>query len=107
MLKESDIGKIAAAGPLAQPPHGKYDRLIARAKQVPAATTIVAHPCDETSLRGAVEAAELGIIIPILVGPSAKIIAVAKQHEDRHRPLHARGRAAQRGRGGEGRRADP
>jgi phosphate acetyltransferase len=81
MLKDSEIGKIAATGPLAQPPHGKYDHLIARAKQVPAATTVVAHPCDETSLRGAVEAAELGIIIPILVGPSAKIIAVAKQHK--------------------------
>ncbi len=81
MLKDSDIGKIAAVGPLAQPPYGKYDRLIARAKQGAAATTVVVHPCDETSLRGAVEAAELGIIIPILVGPSAKITAVAKQHE--------------------------
>jgi phosphate acetyltransferase len=51
--------------------------LIARAKQVPAATTIVVHPCDETSLRGAIEAADLGIIIPVLVGPRAKIEAVA------------------------------
>ena len=34
--------------------------LIARAKQVPPAVTIVAHPCDESSLRGAVEAAEAG-----------------------------------------------
>ena len=33
--------------------HAKYDRLIADAKQVPPATTIVVHPCDETSLRGA------------------------------------------------------
>src|SRR5215216_718441 len=60
--------------------HAKYDRLIARAKQVPAATTIVVHPCDETSLRGAGEAAEAGIIIPILVGPSGKIAAVAREH---------------------------
>jgi hypothetical protein len=43
-------------------------------------TTVVVHPCDETSLRGAGAAAELGIIVPILVGPVAKIIAVAKQH---------------------------
>ena len=34
----------------------KYDRLIASAKSVPAAKTIVVHPCDESSLRGAVEA---------------------------------------------------
>ncbi len=62
---------------VAHTPHAKYERLIARAKQVPAATTIVVHPCDETSLRGAVEAAELGIIIPVLVGPRSKIAAVA------------------------------
>ena len=42
--------------------------------------TIVAHPCDETSLRGATEAAEAGIIVPILVGPAAKIAAAAQTH---------------------------
>ena len=61
-------------------PHAKYDRLIARAKGVPPAKTLVVHPCDETSLRGAVEAAEAGIIIPILVGPAAKLKAVASKH---------------------------
>ena len=54
-------------------PHAKYDHLIALAKAVPAVSTIVVHPCDESSLRGAVEAAEAGIITPILVGPAAKI----------------------------------
>jgi phosphate acetyltransferase len=62
---------------VAHTPHAKYERLIARAKQVPPATTIVVHPCDETSLRGVIEAAELGIIIPVLVGPRHKIEAVA------------------------------
>jgi phosphate acetyltransferase len=62
-------------------PHAKYERLIALAKQVPAATTIVVHPCDETSLRGATEAAEIGIIAPVLVGPAAKIAAVAREHD--------------------------
>jgi phosphate acetyltransferase len=62
-------------------PHAKYDYLIARAKQVPAAQTVVVHPCDETSLRGAAEAAEIGIITPILVGPAAKITAAARQHK--------------------------
>ena len=65
-------------------PHAKYERLIARAKAVPPATTMVVHPCDETSLRGAIEAAEAGIIIPILVGPAAKIEGVASKHESRH-----------------------
>ena len=62
-------------------PHAKYARLIAKAKEVPAATTMVVHPCDETSLRGVTEAAEAGIIIPILVGPAAKITAVAREHK--------------------------
>src|SRR5205823_4757947 len=53
---------------------------IARAKEVPSATTIVAHPCDETSLRGPAEAAQAGLIVPILVGPAAKISAVAREH---------------------------
>ena len=59
--------------------HQKYERLIARAQEAPSATTIVVHPCDETSLRGAVEAAEAGIIVPILVGPKAKIEKVARE----------------------------
>src|SRR5712664_4235994 len=61
-------------------PGAKYDRLIAAAKAIPAAATIVVHPCDESSLRGVADAAEAGIIKPILVGPSAKIRAVASKH---------------------------
>jgi phosphate acetyltransferase len=63
----------------ARPAHAKYERLIAQARQVPAATTIVVHPCDETSLRGAIEAAGIGIIVPVLVGPVKKIAAAADQ----------------------------
>jgi phosphate acetyltransferase len=58
--------------------HEKYDRLIAAAKNVPPLATAVAHPCDETSLRGALEAAEAGLISPILVGPKTKIEGVAQ-----------------------------
>jgi phosphotransacetylase/acyl dehydratase len=57
--------------------HAKYDRLIARAKENAAIPTIIAHPCDESSLQGAIEAAEAGIIVPILVGPERKIRTVA------------------------------
>jgi phosphate acetyltransferase len=39
--------------------------------------TAVVHPCEESALSGAVEAANLGIIVPILVGPHDKIAAVA------------------------------
>jgi phosphate acetyltransferase len=80
MLKDSEIANIAAIGPLGDPPASKYERLIARAKQVSAATTVVVHPCEETALRGPIEAAEAGIIVPILVGPAAKITGVAREH---------------------------
>jgi phosphate acetyltransferase len=59
--------------------HVKYERLVAAAKQVPSAVTIVAHPCDEASLRGVCEAAAAGLIKPVLVGPVGKIKAVAAQ----------------------------
>jgi phosphate acetyltransferase len=74
---EIEIGTLRAFGPVAQPEGSKYERLIARAKTVPPAKTVVVHPCDETSLRGAVDAAATGIIDPILVGPAAKITAAA------------------------------
>ena len=44
---------------LAGPSRSKYDRLIAARRAEAPAATIVAHPCDETSLRGAIEAAEM------------------------------------------------
>jgi phosphate acetyltransferase len=61
-------------------PQSKYDRLIAATKGVPPVPTIVVHPCDETSLRGAVDSAEAGIIRPLLVGPEAKIKDTASKH---------------------------
>lgn len=62
----------------AQP--SKYDRLIAAARAEAPAVTIVVHPCDETSLSGAVEAAEMGLVTPVLVGPETKIRNVAAEH---------------------------
>jgi len=38
MLKDSEIGNIAAIGPAGHPPCSKYERLIADAKQVRAPT---------------------------------------------------------------------
>ena len=61
--------------------HEKYDRLIARCKDLTPVPTAVAHPCDESSLEGAVEAAEMGILQPILVGPRVRIEAVAAQFQ--------------------------
>ena len=61
--------------------HEKYERLLARAKSVPPVPTAVAHPCDESSLTGAVDASKIGLIVPILVGPAARIKAVFEGEE--------------------------
>jgi phosphotransacetylase len=42
--------------------------------------TAVAHPCEETALTAAIQAKDMGLIVPILVGPAAKIREVANQH---------------------------
>ena len=57
---------------------GKYEQLLVRCKSLQPIPTAVAHPCEETALSGAIEAAEKGLIKPILVGPIAKIQALAK-----------------------------
>ena len=59
--------------------HEKYERLLAMAKSLPPLSTAVAHPCDESSLAGAVEAARLGLLVPLLVGPAARIREVAER----------------------------
>ena len=61
--------------------HDKYQRLLDFCKTLPPTPTAVAHPCDESSLRGAVDAAKLKLIAPILVGPRARIESIAKQHD--------------------------
>ena len=57
---------------------GKYEQLLERCKQYEAIPTAVAHPCEEQSLAGAIEAGLKGLITPILVGPQERIREVAK-----------------------------
>jgi len=61
--------------------HEKYQRLIDYCKALPPLPTAVIHPCDRSSLEGAVEAAQLGLIAPILVGPRERIESAAKEHD--------------------------
>ena len=57
---------------------GKYERLLERCKTLEAIPTAVAYPCDASALSGALEAAKLGLIIPILVGPEARMTVTAR-----------------------------
>jgi phosphate acetyltransferase len=59
--------------------HHVFENLIEKVNETPPVTVAVCHPCDEVSLTGAVEAAERGIIDPILVGPEDKIRACAEE----------------------------
>jgi phosphate acetyltransferase len=56
-----------------------YERLLAKAKTLPSVPTAVVHPCDVSSITGAIDAAKMGLISPILVGPKQRIEAAAKQ----------------------------
>jgi phosphate acetyltransferase len=62
-------------------PRERYDRLVRAAQTLPPVTTAVAHPCDQISIEGVVEAAKLGLIAPILVGPPTRIRDAAERAE--------------------------
>jgi phosphotransacetylase len=56
---------------------GKYEELLEKCERLDAVATAVVHPCEGAALSGAIEAADKRLIIPILVGPRAKIEATA------------------------------
>jgi phosphate acetyltransferase len=58
--------------------HVKYERLIETARKLPPVRTAIAHPCDQISLESAIEAAKLGLITPILVGPKSRIQEIGR-----------------------------
>jgi phosphate acetyltransferase len=62
-----------------EPPqtHGWRRGLYARCRGIPPVLTAVAHPCDAAALQAAIEAANEGLIFPILVGPGARIRGLA------------------------------
>ncbi|MBK3732789.1 bifunctional enoyl-CoA hydratase/phosphate acetyltransferase [Azospirillum brasilense] len=60
--------------------HDGHDELLGKTETLPPVPTAVVHPCDESSLKGAVEAAEANLIDPVLIGPASKIKSVAEAH---------------------------
>jgi phosphate acetyltransferase len=55
-----------------------FEALFERCRLIDPVRTAIVHPCDAESLRGPLEAAARGIIVPVLVGPRAKIGAAAR-----------------------------
>lgn len=58
--------------------HPHYDRLIATVRQFPPLRVAVVHPANEPSLEAALTSARMGLMVPVLVGPHAKIEAAAQ-----------------------------
>jgi phosphate acetyltransferase len=56
----------------------RYQHLVSITDGLSPIPMAVVHPCDVESLRGALQATEAGLIIPVLIGPEAKIRAVAE-----------------------------
>ena len=73
-IEKHGRGKAAAAS------HARYEQLMANCKGLPPTPTAVAYPCDQSSLQGALDAAKLGLIAPILVGPAETIKSVAAKN---------------------------
>ncbi len=58
--------------------HGGYERLLAACKSRPPVRMAIVHPCSVEALEAALEARDNGLIVPVLVGPEARIRALAK-----------------------------
>ena len=78
---ESKIRAPLAISPRIQvfDPAARLRALIALGADLEAVVCGVVHPCDDGSLRGAVEAAEAGLIKPVFIGPESRIRSVAER----------------------------
>jgi phosphate acetyltransferase len=57
----------------------RYQHLMGLVRGLPPIRTAVAHPCSEFALLGVIDARDAGIIEPVLIGPQARIDALAEQ----------------------------
>jgi phosphate acetyltransferase len=78
----SDLATLAEAvalDPLVDHPadYHVFHQFIERCKHLPAVTTAVVWPLSDVAMKGAVEAALAGLIEPTLIGPKAKMEALA------------------------------
>ena len=60
-------------------PEVRFNALLARGKGLEAVRCAVVHPCDTESLSGALDSARYNLIIPVLIGPKAKINKAAQE----------------------------
>jgi len=66
-----------ATSPIDEHAHGGYERLLRAAQALPPIRVAVAHPCSREALEAAIEARDADLVVPVLVGPRARIDALA------------------------------
>ncbi len=69
LIEDKDLGHSSS--------REKFQRLVKAAQAYPPTVTAIAHPCNDVALECIVKAAQLKFIVPILVGPEARIRDVA------------------------------
>jgi phosphate acetyltransferase len=65
--------RAAAAAPLLYTAGARYRTLLDAASRFDPVRTAIVHPCDPVSLASAMEAKKARLIVPVLIGPAAKI----------------------------------
>src|SRR5689334_2643631 len=68
-----------ASSPIDEHAHGGYERLLRAAQALPPIRVAVAHPCSREALEAAIEARDADLVAPVLVGPRARIDALARE----------------------------
>ncbi len=59
-------------------PEARLKNLLAQGAHLPAIRCGVVHPCEPGAIQGALDAAARDLIIPVLIGPKARIESIAK-----------------------------
>lgn len=72
-----DAGTSPAAAAPTERPH--LNALLSRARALGPLPVAVAYPCDDSALQSAHQAAQAGLVAPLLVGPRERIVAAARQ----------------------------
>ena len=62
-------------------PQARFKALLALGAGLAPQRCGVVHPCDVESLSGALDAARQGILVPVIIGPQARITALATAHQ--------------------------
>jgi len=77
-MANQDSANTTPVAPAARK-HGGYERLLAACKSLPPVRMAVVHPCSVEAQEAALEARDQELIVPVFVGPEARILALAKE----------------------------